>query len=92
MGVVVYLSPSLEFDSQRDVDHTVAHELAHIFLGHHLLDNAQMKEHAEKHQDRPAEKAADELAATWGFPRRKRGKSGFVKMVEGYAVGIADQV
>jgi hypothetical protein len=91
MGLVVYLSPSLEFDSQRDVDHVVAHELAHVSLGHHLLDNAQMKEHAEKHEDRPAEKAAEELAAKWGFTKRKRGKSGFVKMVEGCAIGIANE-
>lgn len=90
MGVVVYLAPSLEFDSQRDVDHTVAHELGHVSLGHHLLDNTQMKEHAEKHEDRPAEKAADEVAAKWGFPRRKRGKSGFVKIVERYAADIAN--
>lgn len=91
IGVVVYLSPTLEFNSQRDVDHTVAHELAHVSLGHHQPNNVQMNEHAEKHEDRPAEKAADELAAKWGFPRRKRGKSRFVKMVERYAIGIANQ-
>ena len=91
MGIVVYLAPTLEFNSQRDVDHTVAHELAHIALGHHLSDNVQMKEQAEKHEERPAEKAADELAATWGFPRRKRGKLGFVRMIEIYAESIANQ-
>lgn len=90
-GIVVYLAPTLEFNSQHNVNHNVAHELAHVSLGHYLLDNMQMKEHAERHEDRPAERAADELAAKWGFPRRRRGKSGFAKMVEGYAVGIADQ-
>jgi len=91
VGVVVYLAPTLEFNSQRDVDHTVAHELSHVSLSHHLLDNAQMKEHADMHEDRPAERAADELAAKWGFPRRKRGRSGFVRIVEMHADNIANQ-
>jgi hypothetical protein len=63
----MYLSPMLELESQAKVNFTVAHEFAHIALGHHLPDNQQMTEQAESHEDRPAERAADALAMSWGF-------------------------
>ncbi len=85
IGVVVYLAPTLEFNSQRDVDHTAAHEIAHVSLGHHLLYNTEGKEKAENYEDWPTEKAADELAAKWGFSKRKRGKPGAMKLVRMYA-------
>jgi hypothetical protein len=81
---VIYLSPTLEFNTQRDVDFVFAHEIAHVALGHHLPGNAQMALNTPEmeHSDRPAEKAADALAKSWGFWRRRRGKTGFVKFVE----------
>jgi hypothetical protein len=80
-GVFVYLCPNLEFESQPRVNFVVAHELAHVALGHHHPENEQMKLDAETHEDRPAEKAADELAAQWGFAEPKRRRSRFVQMV-----------
>ena len=79
-GPMVYLYPNLEFESHKYVDFVVAHEFAHLVLGHHVRGNEQMAMTAEKYEDRPAEKAADALAASWGF-RRPRGKSRFAKMV-----------
>jgi len=73
-GALVYLSPCLEFESQRFVDHTVAHEFAHIFLEHHVPGNkdvALAKPELE-HDSRPHEIAADNLAAEWGFQRPRR--------------------
>jgi hypothetical protein len=70
-GVLMYLSPMLELESQAKVNFTVAHEFAHIALGHHLPDNQQMTEQAERHEDRPAERAADALAMSWGFKRKR---------------------
>lgn len=79
-GVLVYLAPTLEYNSQRDVNFVVAHELAHVFLRHHEKNNQQMKEQAEEYADRPSEKAADALAEKWGFPKRKKGQTDFVKL------------
>jgi hypothetical protein len=71
-GVFMYLSPVLELESQAVVNFAVAHEFAHIALGHYLPGNPQMAERADKYEDRPAELAADALAASWGFRRTKR--------------------
>lgn len=79
-GPMVYLCPNLEFESQKYVDFVVAHEFAHIALRHHVRGNEQMAMTAEKYENRPAEKAADALAVSWGF-KRPRGKSRFAKMV-----------
>lgn len=70
-GVVVYLAPTLELDSQRVVDYTIAHELAHVFLGHHRLDNTalQLQLSVPQYEDRPVEIAADALALKWGFQK-----------------------
>lgn len=78
--VFMYLAPTLEFDSQRDVDHIVAHEFAHVLLGHYA--NLQKSVVAGlPHEKQPHEVAADALAAEWGFPRRERGMTGFAKLL-----------
>lgn len=82
-GVFVYLSPILECESQRDVDFTVAHELAHVALGHYDEKNIHDASHLP-HEEQPHEIAADATAEEWGFPRRKQGKKVFVKMMESY--------
>lgn len=71
-GNVIYLSPTLEMESLPEVMHTVAHELAHVALGHtkHEILAGQC---AAKWEDRAHEKDADALAAKWGFPHRKKG-------------------
>jgi hypothetical protein len=71
-GNVIYLSPTLEMESLPEVMHTVAHELAHVALGHtkHEILAGQC---AVKWEDRKHEKDADALAAKWGFPRRNKG-------------------
>jgi len=79
-SILVYLSPTLEFNSQRDVTHTVAHEIAHVVLGHYGVN---LKYDANlPYEKQPQEIAANALAAKWGFPTRKRGKTGFVRMIE----------
>lgn len=66
----LYLSPRLEKMSQKEVDFTVAHEFAHIVLGHYkqgitMTPGAPVKSHEEV----PAEIATDKLAESWGFQR-----------------------
>jgi hypothetical protein len=81
--VFMYLAPTLEFDSQRDVDFTVAHEFAHVVLGHYA--NLGDVPSELPHEKQPHEIAADALAAKWGFPKRKSGMSGFGKMLNHHA-------
>jgi len=52
----VYLSPFLELYPQSEVDFTVAHEFAHISLGH-----------KGRKTNKSQETAADKLAVSWGF-------------------------
>lgn len=61
---LLYLSPDLEGLPQEEVDFTVAHEVAHAFLGH---DN-YVKNGPE------IENQADALAVEWGFilPERRK--------------------
>jgi hypothetical protein len=76
-GVFMYLSPTLEFESQGRVDFVVAHEFAHVVLRHHEPGNEQAALKADTYQNRPAEVAANALAESWGFKRSKRdGKFG----------------
>jgi len=70
--IFMYLSPSLEFDSSRDVRHSVSHELAHIALGHLLPMDS--REHIENE--------ADLKAAEWGCGRRTHGKRIFSKLTQ----------
>jgi hypothetical protein len=80
-GVFVYLPACLEFDNQKDVDHTVAHELAHVVLGHGGNKPYTVAERNLPYSQQPWEVAANTLAAAWGFPTRKRGRSRYVKII-----------
>ncbi len=65
-GVVVYLSPQLESMVQEEVDFTVAHEFAHVHLGHRaMLENPPT-----------LEDDADNLVQAWGFTVPERRKKG----------------
>jgi hypothetical protein len=72
----LYLSPRLEKLPQREVDFTVAHEFAHVALGHYKPGATAHPAGAviERHEDAPTEQDADRLAESWGFPRPKRAK------------------
>ena len=72
----VYLSPTLEFELQVDVDFIVAHELAHLVLGH---GRQRQRDQTEVDAD---ENAADELVCRWGYLRRDRRDSRFLKLLE----------
>lgn len=61
-GVMVYLSPELELESQEQVNFTVAHEFAHLVLKHSALC-------WNRKQSQDDEQAADGLAREWGFER-----------------------
>ena len=62
--VLVYLSPDLQNEPCDQVRQTVAHELAHVVLGHseEPAPNARVVGKIQERQ-------ADELAEQWGFPR-----------------------
>ena len=68
-GAFIYLAPSLERESQAQVDFTVAHEFAHALLRHHLPGNDSLskKELKAGYLNWNSEKAADKLAKQWGF-------------------------
>ena len=69
---IMYLSPSLEFESQAFINHTVAHEFAHVHLGHHVGEGSiQLAKAGIKHGDQQHEREADALAAEWRFKRVK---------------------
>jgi hypothetical protein len=63
-GILIYLSPDLEQQPQEEVNFTIAHELAHAFLGHQHI----------KRNTPSIEDEADALAVKWGFilPERRR--------------------
>jgi hypothetical protein len=65
---ILYLSPTLEFESQEFINYIVAHEFAHLHLGHYLKP-PEVVTPGVAHEDHSDEKAADELAAKWGFSR-----------------------
>ncbi|HWR14164.1 MAG TPA: hypothetical protein VN577_05020 [Terriglobales bacterium] len=69
--VFLYLAPSLERKSQAEVDFTVAHEFAHVVLGHYKPGATTLPAECmvSYHGDAPSERAADSLAESWGFPR-----------------------
>jgi len=72
-SIFVYLAPQIEYDSQSDANFTIAHELSHVALGHCLLPAEQRG---------LVEIEADQKAAEWGFPKRKRGRRIFSRLVE----------
>jgi len=61
---VLYLSPRLERAARDIVVATVAHELAHIVLGHELWHYPDVEEAGEE--------AAFELLCKWGFERQAK--------------------
>jgi hypothetical protein len=65
----IYLAPSLERESQAQVDFTVAHEFAHALLRHHLPGNDRLTTEELKvgYLNWNSERAADKLALEWGF-------------------------
>jgi hypothetical protein len=79
---LVYLAPTLEFETQASVNHTVAHEMAHVLLGHTKTGNGYIEN--VDYEKQPIEIAANKLAAEWGFPRRQCGKSALTKLVESF--------
>ncbi len=71
----IYLSPSLESKSQAYVDSVVAHEFAHIVLGHcdrGSTAGAVIPPECKVHNDLPTERDADELISRWGFRKTAR--------------------
>jgi hypothetical protein len=75
----IYLAPSLERQSQSDVDFTVAHEFAHAALRHHepeSLMTFSIDEAKKGYLNLNSEVAADELVAAWGYeiPKRRHRK------------------
>ena len=64
-GYRIYLSPRLERKSQARVNSVVAHEFAHVILGHDG-DSFPVGKVPKKYKDLPAEKAADALIESWG--------------------------
>jgi Peptidase family M48 len=69
---LMYLSPLMELYSQAEIEFTVAHEFAHIALGHLWSRNAQSEMNTFKdatYGDAPSEIAADKLAESWGFSK-----------------------
>lgn len=57
-AVIIYFAPVLEQLPQRRVDFTVAHQFAHLVLGHRGM--------LEQRID--PEREADKLAISWGYP------------------------
>jgi hypothetical protein len=75
-SLFVYLSPRLESKSQTEVDFTVAHEFAHVVLGHYMpgATNHPPGVVVQGHGDVPSEKDADRLAESWGFKSAQKRK------------------
>jgi len=76
----IYLAPSLERQSQAQVDFTVAHEFAHALLRHHLpgKDGLTTKELRAGYLNWNPEEAVNKLALEWGFtlPAYRKTKKG----------------
>lgn len=70
-SLFLYLAPGLERKPQMEVDFTVAHEFAHVALGHYKPGATTISAEiiVDCHQDAPSERAADSLAECWGFTR-----------------------
>lgn len=59
---VVFLSPELLTLSEEEIRTVIAHELAHLLLGHTEALSLSARHEAEK-----GERQADDLAKSWGF-------------------------
>jgi hypothetical protein len=76
----IYFAPSLERQSQHDVDFTVAHEFAHAHLRHHepeSLMTFSIDEEKNGYLNWDSEVAADQLVTEWGYglPKRRNRKA-----------------
>lgn len=64
-------SKTLEQEQQDEADFTVAHEIAHIVLGHYRPGATSLETEKagaiQRRQDVPNEIEADKLAESWGF-------------------------
>jgi hypothetical protein len=74
--LLIYLSPRLEAMPQSEVDFTVAHEFAHVSLGHQQPGATTVPPDAVvlSHKDVPSEQDTDRLAELWGFALPKVGR------------------
>lgn len=74
--LLLYLSPRLEAKPQNEVDFTVAHEFAHVSLGHQQPGATRVPPDTvvQSHEDVPSEQDADRLAESWGFALPKVGR------------------
>lgn len=66
-GVIMYLAPNLEDMVQDDVNSIVAHEFAHVLLGHRWAERQGSSVSESRHEDEPYEIEADKLVEKWGF-------------------------
>ena len=64
---LIYFSPTLEDQSQEDVDFTVAHEVAHVTLRHHVNMVLREGESGKSYLEQRAEVEADRLVVAWGY-------------------------
>lgn len=82
---MVYLSPTLEFESMPSVMHTVCHELCHIALGHHRQIDVEGAKAALaaglSHDQKPHELEADALCTKLGFPKPKNYSDSFLAKI-----------
>lgn len=61
--IIIFFPDSLCDEPEAKIKRTIAHEFAHFILGHE--GGTSPEEHKK------GEKAADDLAAKWGFPKNK---------------------
>jgi hypothetical protein len=80
-SVFVYLAPSLEYEWQANVDFIVAHELAHVVLGHGKLRQQKPEEVGLPHELTTDEIAASDLVAKWKIPKVNPEESRFLKLL-----------
>jgi len=57
----IYLSPNIDRWSEKNLVNTIAHEIAHLVLGHQDIRDAKHKPRSE------TEAEADALSKKWGF-------------------------
>jgi hypothetical protein len=65
--ILLYLDPCLEKMTQCAVNYVVAHEFAHVVLGHY--GNFEHVRKPGLHREQPEEVAADALVVSWGYAR-----------------------
>lgn len=66
---IIFFQETLYNGPESEMKHTIAHEFAHFILGHRHPAPQDQEERKR------GERATDDLAAKWGFPRIKEGKN-----------------